>query len=169
ETGNVDNKGVIDGQQATSVTSGQNVTNHEGAKIISTEGDVDVITNGTLDNNGLIQGKTGTTVVEAERQSKDNLMSDLINTLGDMERTVRSNLSTAENEQYPSSNAKSLMFYDKGRVVNKVASIMSNGSVCSVVLPAGKNIADGRLLTSCLAENEKSKSQYHKQSEKVGH
>ncbi|WP_374956347.1 beta strand repeat-containing protein, partial [Haemophilus influenzae] len=31
ETGNVDNKGVIDGQQATSVTAGQNVTNRKGA------------------------------------------------------------------------------------------------------------------------------------------
>ncbi|CBY87522.1 filamentous hemagglutinin N-terminal domain-containing protein [Haemophilus influenzae] len=166
--GNVDNEGVIDGQQATLVTAGQNIMNRKGAKIISKEGEVDVITNGTVDNNGLIQGKTRTTIVEAERQSKDSLILDLIDILGDMERTVRSNLSTAENEQYPSSSAKSLMFYDKGRGVNKAASIISHGSVCSVVLPAGKNIADGRLLTSCLAENEKSKAQYHKQSEKVG-
>ena len=245
ETGNVDNKGVINGNQGTSVTAGQDVTNHEGAEITSTEGKVDVnAQNGSVDNNGLIQGKTGTdvtakndvnngetgkilspagnvsvnaetgavnnkgvvqsengqtnvngvvvnntgilhskngnycinnlcsnTFVEAATagQSKDSLMLDLIDTLGDMERTVRSNLSTVENEQYPSSSAKSLMFYDKGRGVNKVASIISNGSVCSVVLPAGKNIADGRLLTSCLAENEKSKAQYHKQSEKVDH
>ncbi|QEQ59512.1 filamentous hemagglutinin N-terminal domain-containing protein [Haemophilus influenzae biotype aegyptius] len=166
--GNVDNEGVIDGEQATSVIAGQNIMNRKGAKIISKEGEVDVITNGTVDNNGLIQGKTRTTIVEAERQSKDSLILDLIDILGDMERTVRSNLSTAENEQYPSSSAKSLMFYDKGRGVNKAASIISNGSVCSVVLPAGKNIADGRLLTSCLAENEKSKAEYHKQSEKVG-
>ncbi|CBY87178.1 filamentous hemagglutinin N-terminal domain-containing protein [Haemophilus influenzae] len=166
--GNVDNEGVIDGEQATLVTAGQNIMNRKGAKIISKEGEVDVITNGTVDNNGLIQGKTRTTIVEAERQSKDSLILDLIDILGDMERTVRSNLSTAENEQYPSSSAKSLMFYDKGRGVNKAASIISHGSVCSVVLPAGKNIADGRLLTSCLAENEKSKAQYHKQSEKVG-
>ncbi|QEQ59275.1 filamentous hemagglutinin N-terminal domain-containing protein [Haemophilus influenzae biotype aegyptius] len=167
--GNVDNEGVIDGEQATLVTAGQNIMNRKGAKIISKEGEVDVITNGTVDNNGLIQGKTGTTIVEGQRQSKDNLMSDLIHTLGDIQRTVRSNLRAAENEQHPSSSAKSLMFYDKGRAVNKVASIISHGSVCSVELPAGKNIADGRLLTSCLAENEKNKAEYHKQSEKVDH
>ncbi|QEQ62678.1 filamentous hemagglutinin N-terminal domain-containing protein [Haemophilus influenzae biotype aegyptius] len=164
----VDNKGVIDGHKATSVTAGQKVTNHESGQILSTEGDVYVITNGILHNNGYIQGKTGTTIVEGQRQSKDNLMSDLIHTLGDIQRTVRSSLRAAENEQHPSSSAKSLMFYDKGRAVNKVASIISHGSVCSVELPAGKNIADGRLLTSCLAENEKSKAEYHKQSEKVG-
>ncbi|OBX81080.1 two-partner secretion domain-containing protein [Haemophilus aegyptius] len=164
----VDNKGVIDGHKATSVTAGQKITNHKDAQIISRDGDVYVITNGILHNNGFIQGKTGTTVVEGQRQSKDNLMSDLIHTLGDIQRTVRSNLRAAENEQHPSSSAKSLMFYDKGRAVNKVASIISHGSVCSVELPAGKNIADGRLLTSCLAENEKSKAEYHKQSEKVG-
>ncbi|EFA28460.1 hypothetical protein HAINFHK1212_0421, partial [Haemophilus influenzae HK1212] len=91
-----------------------------------------MITNGIVDNNGFIQGKTGTTVVEGQRQSKDNLMSDLIHTLGDIQRTVRSSLRAAENEQHPSSSAKSLMFYDKGRAVNKVASIISHGSVCSV-------------------------------------
>ncbi|EFA28143.1 hypothetical protein HAINFHK1212_0867, partial [Haemophilus influenzae HK1212] len=130
--GNVDNEGVIDGHTATSVTAGQKVTNHKAARIVSENGDVYVITNGIVDNNGFIQGKTGTTVVEGQRQSKDNLMSDLIHTLGDIQRTVRSSLRAAENEQHPSSSAKSLMFYDKGRAVNKVASIISHGSVCSV-------------------------------------
>ena len=157
ETGAVNNKGVVQSE------NGQ--TNVNGV---------------VVNNTGILHSKNGNycinnlcsnTFVEAATagQSKDSLMLDLIDTLGDMERTVRSNLSTVENEQYPSSSAKSLMFYDKGRGVNKVASIISNGSVCSVVLPAGKNIADGRLLTSCLAENEKSKAQYHKQSEKVDH
>ncbi|EFA28196.1 hypothetical protein HAINFHK1212_0785, partial [Haemophilus influenzae HK1212] len=132
--GNVDNEGVIDGHTATSVTAGQKVTNHKAARIVSENGDVYVITNGIVDNNGFIQGKTGTTVVEGQRQSKDNLMSDLIHTLGDIQRTVRSSLRAAENEQHPSSSAKSLMFYDKGRAVNKVASIISHGSVCSVEL-----------------------------------
>ncbi|WP_181144387.1 hypothetical protein, partial [Haemophilus influenzae] len=57
ETGNVDNKGVIDGQQATSVTAGQNVTNHEGAEITSAEGKVAVnAQGGSVANDGLIQG-----------------------------------------------------------------------------------------------------------------
>ncbi|WP_258174055.1 hypothetical protein, partial [Haemophilus influenzae] len=61
ETGNVDNKGVIDGQQATSVTAGQNVTNRKGAKIISAEGEVAVnAQGGSVENDGLIQGKAGT-------------------------------------------------------------------------------------------------------------
>ncbi|WP_374955610.1 beta strand repeat-containing protein, partial [Haemophilus influenzae] len=67
ETGNVDNKGVIDGQQATSVTAGQNVTNHEGAKIISAEGEVAVnAQGGSVENDGLIQGKAGTAVTAGQ-------------------------------------------------------------------------------------------------------
>ena len=199
QNGSVDNNGLIQGKTGTTVTAKTDVNNGETGKILSPAGDVTVNAkvldnkgviqseNGQTNVNAVVVNNTGTlhskngsycindqcnnTFVEAATagQSKDNLMSDLINTLGDMERTIRSSLRVAENEQYPSSNAISLTFYDSRRGMNKLASIISNRSVCSVVLPSGVNIADDRLLAFCFAENEKNKTQYHKKFQKVGY